>query len=413
MKIALSAIQPNPYRDLDRNPVNQEQVAKLAESIGRTGFWDNVVVRKVGSKYQLAHGHNRLEALRQSGATHAEFIVKRLSDYDMLTSMIDENATQQSITPAIVMENVTAAILLAEKMLTESANVTEFNAAMGSSGVSEHHSKWTAQQFSQVKNSINQTGEIGRRALAHFYPGKTPEVHVLQAAIDSHYAEARAAKAAREEKEAKAEARAAVKAGDTNAREAAEAKAFKAKEKKARAESAISRDLLEKLPGQAHVALVTQVVKENGIPKKDHAALVDAVIDGGWVARMGDRSRGTGSKAGAILGEGAHWWYARSGKKAKDDKARAFEVQRRKAWEKRNKSDINEWVQVKMADMRKLEKEVGALRDNTQHINPQQLRDKFYTQLLQTAELLQTVAEELVATHEKVISDEEVRLLAV
>ena len=141
MKIALSNIVENPHRNLVRNPISIEQVNKIAESIGRTGFWDNVVVRKHPTqrgKYELAYGHNRMAALghptikakgdkRKLLQKDAQFIVRDLNDYDMLTAMADENATQQKITPKITFENVTAAIVLAEKLLSECANVTEFN----------------------------------------------------------------------------------------------------------------------------------------------------------------------------------------------------------------------------------------------------------------------------------------------
>ena len=68
-EIPVSAIDPNPHRDFGRNPVKPEQVSRLVESIGRTGFWDNVVVREHPARegrYQLAYGHTRLAAYARS-----------------------------------------------------------------------------------------------------------------------------------------------------------------------------------------------------------------------------------------------------------------------------------------------------------------------------------------------------------
>ncbi len=51
-------------RDLERYPPNPDQVTKLVASIGRTGFWNNLVVRphpEREGRYQLAYGHYRLE----------------------------------------------------------------------------------------------------------------------------------------------------------------------------------------------------------------------------------------------------------------------------------------------------------------------------------------------------------------
>ena len=93
MKIALKDIRPNPYRNLERYPLSQPTVDQLVRSIQATdaGFWDNVVVRKNGDVYELAYGHHRLEAARQAGLKDADFIVKKLSDADMLKVMTLEN----------------------------------------------------------------------------------------------------------------------------------------------------------------------------------------------------------------------------------------------------------------------------------------------------------------------------------
>ena len=46
VNIKLSEIKPNPNRDLKFNPFNEEKIAALMASIGETGFWTNVIVRK-------------------------------------------------------------------------------------------------------------------------------------------------------------------------------------------------------------------------------------------------------------------------------------------------------------------------------------------------------------------------------
>jgi len=225
VKIALSNIVENPHRDLIRNPINKDQVDKIAESIARTGFWDNVVVRKSPTergKYELAYGHNRMAALghptikavgdkRKLAQDSAQFIVRDLSDFDMLTAMADENATQQKITPKIVFENVTAAIVLAEKLLTECANVTEFNSRAKNThrgsihGVAKLHA-WRANEFVKAKECLADGRGLGKDFMKHFLPDSARvEDHTLQAALDSHYAESRKAHAEAEAKRLAAE----------------------------------------------------------------------------------------------------------------------------------------------------------------------------------------------------------------
>ena len=93
MDIKLEDILPNKYRDLSTFPLNKEKVEVLKSSIMQTGWWDNVIVRESehAGKYELAHGHHRLEALRELGEWSAEFIVKDLNDETMLKMMLLEN----------------------------------------------------------------------------------------------------------------------------------------------------------------------------------------------------------------------------------------------------------------------------------------------------------------------------------
>jgi len=93
MIIKLDNIRPNPFRDLALYPLSVDKIEALKSSIKSTGYWDNTVVRAVGGggKYELSHGHHRLEALKQLGTVEAEFIVKDLDDAMMLKTMMLEN----------------------------------------------------------------------------------------------------------------------------------------------------------------------------------------------------------------------------------------------------------------------------------------------------------------------------------
>ena len=234
---------------------------------------------------QLAYGHNRLAALRENGDESAEFIVKPLSDYDMLVAMIDENATQRNQTTLIMFENVTAALRLGEKLILESENVNEFNvkanpsvfraliAALKDSGNEPHYrgenlekasrcylpnseneivTLWRDVEFCKAKESIASGEGLGRGFLQHFLPsGVQYTPATLQNAIDSYYAESRKAAAKRKAEEAAAEAKAfEEKAAIQRAKAEAAAKA----EAEARAKQESERRAREQAEAQVKAA---------------------------------------------------------------------------------------------------------------------------------------------------------------
>lgn len=66
IKIALDQIQDNPFRNPESYVYDQGKITALAESIGDTSFWENLLARKTKEGYtQLAYGHHRLQALKK------------------------------------------------------------------------------------------------------------------------------------------------------------------------------------------------------------------------------------------------------------------------------------------------------------------------------------------------------------
>jgi hypothetical protein len=114
MKINLSELQPNPYRDLARYPIHREKVEALKASIRSTGFWENVLVRKNDAgNYELAYGHHRLFALKElidERVIEADFQVdspvRKLDDATMIRIMANENMDEYKVTSDIVDETV-------------------------------------------------------------------------------------------------------------------------------------------------------------------------------------------------------------------------------------------------------------------------------------------------------------------
>lgn len=110
VRVKLRDIQSNPYRDLTIYPILEDKVARLIESIKKTGVWENVIGRRKGKKVEIAYGHHRLEAtlrLFERDDT-IPIIIKDLSDDDMLDMMIRENTEEYNCPIAAIDDSVKA-----------------------------------------------------------------------------------------------------------------------------------------------------------------------------------------------------------------------------------------------------------------------------------------------------------------
>mgnify|MGYP001827442965 CR=1 FL=1 len=119
MKISLTKIDANPYRDFDVHPLDPELIETLKSSIDDLGFWGGIAVRKHGDGYQLAFGHHRVEALRLLGIKTADINVVKYDDAQMGKAMVMENSTQRGTCSTADLDNVKAAnLVIGFEMLT-------------------------------------------------------------------------------------------------------------------------------------------------------------------------------------------------------------------------------------------------------------------------------------------------------
>jgi VCBS repeat-containing protein len=97
MRVDLRTLQPNPMRDFNVDPIDQEQVEKLRKSIRNSGFWGGVVCRRLSDGViQIGAGHHRVEAALAEGITEADLPVHDdRDDAWMLEVYVSENATQR------------------------------------------------------------------------------------------------------------------------------------------------------------------------------------------------------------------------------------------------------------------------------------------------------------------------------
>jgi len=110
MRTRIGDIRANPFRNIDRYPIDREKVEKLKGSINRTEFWDNIVGRIGPDGPEIGYGHHRLVALRDlyPPEHQIDLIVRDLDDEAMLHVMADENMQEWAASSAVIVETVRA-----------------------------------------------------------------------------------------------------------------------------------------------------------------------------------------------------------------------------------------------------------------------------------------------------------------
>lgn len=110
MRIAVKNLRPNPFRHLERYPIDQLKVDALKKSIRETSFWDNVLVRpsKNGhaGEFELAYGHHRYIALKKLGVEKIDVPCRDLDDTTMAKIMAYENQEEWGTNAKVEMETI-------------------------------------------------------------------------------------------------------------------------------------------------------------------------------------------------------------------------------------------------------------------------------------------------------------------
>jgi hypothetical protein len=110
--IPIEKVVANPFRKMDRYPIDEEKIAMLIGSMERTGFWENIVGRERDDFVELAYGHHRWVAYERKYGKSASIgmILKDLDDKDMLRMMADENAQEYGGTTGVLQETIRAVV---------------------------------------------------------------------------------------------------------------------------------------------------------------------------------------------------------------------------------------------------------------------------------------------------------------
>jgi len=161
MRVELKSLQPNPMRDFTVDPIDDEVVGRLKESIKEDGFWGGVVCRRTkhngSGVVQIAAGHHRIKAAISAGIREADIFVGDIDDAGLIRIYARENATQRGNAGTALAGSVAAAIrFLAKAVLTGSRAEKIFS---------------PRSSFEQAADSITSDRGLGREIIVRFLDG--------------------------------------------------------------------------------------------------------------------------------------------------------------------------------------------------------------------------------------------------
>lgn len=96
-EIDIDLIEPNP--DQPRTTFTEDRLEELAQSIRANGVVQPIVVRKVGSRYQIVAGERRWRASQRAELRRIPAVVKEVSDDKLLELALIENIQRQELNP--------------------------------------------------------------------------------------------------------------------------------------------------------------------------------------------------------------------------------------------------------------------------------------------------------------------------
>ena len=94
-EVAIDQIEPSPYQP--RTKFREEALDELARSIQASGIIQPIVVRPVGSRFQLITGERRWRAAQRAGLTKVSAIIRQVPDNLALEMTLVENIQREDL----------------------------------------------------------------------------------------------------------------------------------------------------------------------------------------------------------------------------------------------------------------------------------------------------------------------------
>jgi ParB family transcriptional regulator, chromosome partitioning protein len=95
VELAISSIVPNPSQP--RTLMNEESIGELADSVGKVGVLQPIIVRAHGDSYQIVAGERRWRAARAAGLEKVPVRVVSASEGESLELALIENLQRQDL----------------------------------------------------------------------------------------------------------------------------------------------------------------------------------------------------------------------------------------------------------------------------------------------------------------------------
>jgi len=95
LQIDIDLIEPSPYQP--RTRFREEALDELARSIQSSGIIQPLVVRRIGSRYQLIAGERRWRAAQRAGLNKVTAIIKQVPDEVALEMTLVENIQREDL----------------------------------------------------------------------------------------------------------------------------------------------------------------------------------------------------------------------------------------------------------------------------------------------------------------------------
>ncbi|ARK21751.1 chromosome partitioning protein ParB [Sporosarcina sp. P26b] len=100
--LRLKSIKVNPYQP--RKEFNEESLIELSESIKEHGVLQPIIVRSVGTQYEIVVGERRFRASELAGKKEIPAVVRDLTDEQSMEMAILENLQREDLSPIEVAE---------------------------------------------------------------------------------------------------------------------------------------------------------------------------------------------------------------------------------------------------------------------------------------------------------------------
>jgi len=95
--IDIDLIEPSPYQP--RTHFREEALAELAQSIQVSGIIQPLVLRRIGSRFQLLAGERRWRAAQRAGLSRVPAVIREVNDEAALEITLVENIQREDLNP--------------------------------------------------------------------------------------------------------------------------------------------------------------------------------------------------------------------------------------------------------------------------------------------------------------------------